>query len=725
MALVSCKSCGRRVSTAAPRCPGCGGPGPAAFSRSSPAVVNGAAKSAARCGRCGSTLFSYAARFCTKCGFSQAGVRLEARGLQKSVHVTLTRSKVLLGDISVVINPGEFVGVLGASGSGKSTFVDALSGRRPANGTVLYNGLDLYRSFEVLRPHIGYVPQQDIVHRRITIKKALTYTGLLRLPADTPSSELDTRIRAALQRVNLTEKISELIDTPTPLSGGQLKRVNLATELVSEPKVLFLDEPTSGLDADTEEKLMELFASLAGVGKTVICVTHTLNEIDRCNLVVVIDRGRLAYFGPPREMTGFFKVKRPVDVYKVLAKDEQWPDRYQKSELNDEFVVRRLQEGAARIAPVPTMPEINVSGHSRMLDWRQAKILTRRYLDLILADKRTLLLLLLQAPIIGLMMGWIFNPNGPLPDRFRIDRQAMFTMIMTMIWLGCLNSAREVVKELPIYMRERAVNLKIGSYLLSKLIPLAGICALQCVALLAIVSSMVSIPGSVAERGAILFLTGLAATTMGLMVSAFVSSADKAIATIPLLLIPQMILSERQHPAGGCQQDCREDFDNCLLELQRHKGNAAAGCSKSGSKRRKLLAWCGDANDLLHRIHRRYRYWAQIEGQTGAAAEKSARTRIESGFYCFASGGGSAVCLFWARTPADSRLIAPFNQWRFDPSRVAVAGSSVRPGDARSRKKPRNRAGGSAFDNFGKCDPTSTQPDDSDFRQWFGYFGSF
>ncbi|MCL5045089.1 MAG: ATP-binding cassette domain-containing protein [Deltaproteobacteria bacterium] len=524
-----CTRCGNTISTTAPKCPHCGAP----------------ANSSARCVRCEAPLFGASAHFCTKCGASQ-GVLLEARSLQKSVHVTLARKKDLLRDISLVINPCEFVGVLGASGSGKSTLVDALSGRRPVNGTVLYNGVDLYKSFRTIKPTIGYVPQQDIVHRRITIEKALTYTGLLRLPADTARAEIDRRINQVLRSVGLADKLRQLIDTPTPLSGGQLKRVNLATELVAEPKVLFLDEPTSGLDADTEDQLMHLFRGLARNGKTVICVTHTLNEIDVCDLVVVLDRGRLAYFGPPRDhLTGFFQVQRPVGVYKTLASapPEKWPDRYRASELYTEFVTRR-QADAAKVTPVARDLEVTVSRRSAMLDLRQAKILTRRGLDLILADKRTLSLLLLQAPIIGLMMGWIFKPNGPLPDRFRIDRQAMFTMIMTMIWLGCLNSAREVVKELPIYLRERAVNLRLGSYLLSKLLPLTGLCALQCVALLAIVSRMVPIPGSNAERGVVLFLTALAAMTMGLMVSAFVSSTDKAIATIPLLIIPQMILSD-------------------------------------------------------------------------------------------------------------------------------------------------------------------------------------
>ena len=500
------------------------------------------------CARCGGSIFSQSSRFCTKCGFSLVGVKLEARELQKSVWDRATRQrKFLLQDINLVIKPGEFVGVLGASGSGKSTLVDALSGRRPVNGLVLYNGIDLYRSSGLLKSTIGYVPQQDIVHRKITVERALRYTALLRLPVATSPSAIDQRIKLVLRRVELADKLRQSIDTPVPLSGGQLKRVNLATELVSDPKMLFLDEPTSGLDPGIEEGLMRLFALLASDGRTVICVTHTLNEIEICGLIAVLHAGVLVFFGPPNELCRYFRLRRATDVYKTLASytPERLAERYQKSELYDEFVTRRRQETATHA--VPAVPSIHVGGTSSdrsLLDWRQAMILTRRYIDLMVADKRTLALLLLQAPIIGLIMGLVFNPSGSLAERFRIDRQVMFTMVMSAVWLGCLNSAREVVKELPIYLRERAVNLDVGSYLMSKLLPLSGLCAVQCITLLAIASYMVPISGSILERGTVLFFTALAASSMGLMVSSLVSSADKAIATIPLLLIPQMILSD-------------------------------------------------------------------------------------------------------------------------------------------------------------------------------------
>jgi ABC-type multidrug transport system ATPase subunit len=230
-----------------------------------------------------------------------------------------------------VIEPGEFVGIFGISGSGKSTLLDALSGRRsPSGGKVFYNGTDLYESFDLFRAAIGYVPQQDIVHRKIAVARALGYTARLRLPADTSAREIDAHISRVLERVSLAEKAALPIDTPEPLSGGQLKRVSLVVELVANPNILFLDEVTSGLDAGTDKRMMRLFADLAADQKTVIGVTHTLENIDTCHLVALLHQGRLVYFGPPAEVPGYFGVARLTEVYELLedSKPGEWAEKF-------------------------------------------------------------------------------------------------------------------------------------------------------------------------------------------------------------------------------------------------------------------------------------------------------------------------------------------------------------------------------------------------------------
>jgi ABC transport system ATP-binding/permease protein len=480
----------------------------------------------------------------------EAGLlRLEAAGLEKTIRDSATRKKKnLLADINLVINPGEFVGIFGMSGSGKSTLMDALNGRRPASaGAVLYNGLNLYQSFDLFKPSIGYVPQQDIVHRKISIHNALLYTARLRLPPDTSREEIRHNIARVLQRVALSEKEWQPIDTPAPLSGGQLKRVNLAIELISNPSILFLDEATSGLDAGTDKRMMSLFRELTSDGKTVICVTHTLENIDSCHLVIVLHQGRVAYFGPPQAVSDYFKIRRTSDVYDRLdsAPAEKWAEEYEASPYSHQYIGERMRvarpigaaPGASSLAAPPSR------GIKRFLDTHQASILCVRLLDLLFSDRRNLLLLLLQAPIIGVVIGLVFTTGGSLGERGYAEAQIMFIMGISAVWMGCLNSAREIVKELPIYLRERSVNLQIGPYLVSKLVPLSGLSLLQCVMLLVVVAYLISVPGNLVLRGLALFVTAMAATTMGLTVSALVNSSDKAIGVIPILLIPQVILS--------------------------------------------------------------------------------------------------------------------------------------------------------------------------------------
>lgn len=486
-------------------------------------------------------------------------VGIEVRGLYKEVTDRSSRqSKRLLDDINLVIEPGEFVVIFGTSGSGKSTLLDALNARRPATGgTILYNGTDLYACFDSFRSAIGYVPQQDIVHRKISVRRALQYTARLRLPPDTAAEEAEEYISRVLEKVELSEKADLPIDTPAPLSGGQLKRVSLAVELVANPNILYLDEVTSGLDAGTDKRMMHLFADLAADQKTVICVTHTLENIDVCHQVILLHQGKLVYYGPPAEATGYFEVNRLSDVYELLESNsaEFWAQRYRSSGIYQRYVLERMtREAPDQQAEHSPLGLQLLRPRRSWFDMRQAITLTRRYFDLILADRKNLSILLLQAPVIAMVIGLVFDTEGLAPARATAESQIAFILVLSAIWFGTLNSARELVKELPIYLRERSVNLSLGPYLVSKLLPLSALCLIQCLLLLGIVMGMIDLPGNFPERLATLFLAGLAATCMGLAVSAFVDSNDKAVAMAPILLIPQMVLSNAVVHLGEVSQ---------------------------------------------------------------------------------------------------------------------------------------------------------------------------
>jgi len=473
-------------------------------------------------------------------------VRIEVQNLTKVVKDTHTKGdKYLLQDISFTIEPGEFVGVFGTSGSGKSTLLDALNGRRPAtDGQILYNGTNLYEAFDLFRTAIGYVPQQDIVHRNIVMQRALKYTAKLRLPPDTSDSEMDSNATQILGKVGLAEKANLLVNTPAPLSGGQLKRVSLAVELVANPNVLFLDEVTSGLDAGTDKKMMELFRSLADDKKTVICITHTLENIETCHLVVLLHQGRLVFYGPPQAVCGYFGIQRLSDIYETLESKPAsfWADKYRASNFHQLYVEKR-KSPAKRDRDDKAALRQALPSSKKTFGLRQTSTLMKRYFELLMSDKRNMLFLILQAPIIASVVGLVFQLDENLAARAMTESQIVFILSLSVIWFGCINSVRELVKELPIYLRERSVNLGIAPYIMSKIIPLTLICFVQCLLLLGVLEIFLSIPGDLVSRFLVLFATGVAATIMGLSVSAFVSSNDKAMTMIPMLLVPQIILA--------------------------------------------------------------------------------------------------------------------------------------------------------------------------------------
>ncbi len=465
---------------------------------------------------------------------SQKGkIRIELRNLTKIVaNATTGQPLTLLEEVSLVIEPNQFVALLGPSGSGKSTLMDAINGRRPATtGQVLVNGEDFYQSYRYYRRAIGYVPQQDIVHATLTVEQAFRFTARLRLPPDTSDTEQSRILDEVIARMGLTERRHTLI---SHLSGGQLKRVSLGAELIADPGLLFLDEATSGLDAGTEAKMMNLFREVANEGKTVVCITHNVENIGLCDRVVVLARGKLIYYGPPDELPGFFGVSSVSEVYDHIESRsvEECAKRYRDSR----FYVPITEKSHASASVVRPATESSAPGESG----RQFAILTARYFTLLAQDRRNLILLLAQAPLIVILIGAVFGRNLSEGN----EPKVVFLMVISAIWFGCINACREIVKELPIYLRERAVNLELLPYLGSKVAVLSGLCAAQCLALYLIVAGMTGLEGSGVQQFLTLCLTSGCGMLLGLVVSALMSNADKAMAVIPVLLIPQVILAD-------------------------------------------------------------------------------------------------------------------------------------------------------------------------------------
>ena len=494
-------------------------------------------------------------------------IGIDAVGLKKVGN----NQVVLLNNISLSIPPRSFVALVGGSGAGKSTLLDALSGLRLAHeGMVLFNGQDYYKSLGAFRTQIGYVPQEDIIHRDLTVERALYYAAKLRLPKDFTLSQIQQRIDEVLEDVEMTHRRKLLIKK---LSGGQRKRVSIALELLANPSIFFLDEPTSGLDPGLDRKMMLLLRKLADKGHTVLLVTHATNNINVCDAVCFLaPGGRLAYYGPPEEAKLYFQQPDFAEIYNALEPTDEHPtipqdaqERFERSGAYKNYISEPLQQhttieqDALRKQHRPRRMK-----RQRVNPVVQFFILCQRYLELLWNDKWNLLILLLQAPIIGCILfilvrtlgeGTIFKPPISLLSQGDAQRY-LFVMSFAAVMFGSINASREIVKEVHIYRRERTVNLGILPYLISKVVVLSLLCFLQCAMLLAIVSLALHFYDgiftfSLWEVYITLVLSSIAGVLVGLTISALVRNNDQAMSFIPLVLIPQVIFSGSMFPLKG------------------------------------------------------------------------------------------------------------------------------------------------------------------------------
>jgi ABC-type multidrug transport system ATPase subunit/ABC-type multidrug transport system permease subunit len=499
--------------------------------------------------------------------------------------------------------------------------MDALNGLRPAQkGGVYYNGKDYYHHLAAFSTQLGYVPQDDIIHRDLTVERALYYTAKMRLPDDFTEEQIKQRIDEVLDDVEMKFRRKLLV---SKLSGGQRKRVSIALELLANPSIFFLDEPTSGLDPGLDRKMMFLLRKLADKGHTIVLVTHATNNINTCDYICFLAQGgRLAYFGPPNEAKTYFGKTDFAEIYSALEPTEENPNipaeaeaRFKASPQFQQYVV-----GSLRQSPVTQMsgPQgtAEVVPPKRGDPWKQFSLLSRRYLELLKNDRGNLLILLLQAPVIALILFFMLLPGGHgtffstsiaqcnlnppgtgihiprspnavnsvdctsvqdffnsgsptaqaivqkegngdptvalqqfiVPGSGNDAQKYLFIMAFSALMFGCINGAREIVKEAPIYRRERTVNLGIAPYMFSKIVVMGILCLIQSAILVLVVNAIAPIAQGIIlpaplEVYLTMALTSLAGLMVGLTVSALAPNNDRAVSFIPIILIPQVIFS--------------------------------------------------------------------------------------------------------------------------------------------------------------------------------------
>lgn len=474
--------------------------------------------------------------------------------------------KTVLQDVSVALYPREFVGLMGASGCGKSTLMDALNGMRPATaGQVFINDLDLYQNFDLLRRSIGYVPQRDILHEALTVERTLYYAGKLRLPGGTTTQQIGEVVNEVIQTVGLEDQRHNAF---RQLSGGQQKRLSLGIELITKPSFLFLDEPTSPLDPETTENMMLLFRKLADEGRIVVMVTHKFEKFNSMhNIVLLTKGGRLAFFGPPQEALEYFNCQEPSEIYRRLHEKtpEEQERAFQRSPQFQKYVASRFGEIQAQAGGGPLGAGVDNTGADRKPGIDQWWTMTQRFMEIKLKDLRNTLILLAQAPIVAMILAFITDSTAN-------DGRTIFIAAVIAMWLGANNAIREIVSETAVYERERLVNLKIPSYVLSKFTILAGIGLIQCF-LFMLIMTMVSRFESVdfAMLTLILYLTLLAGAAIGLFFSALVSSTEKAMSILPLILIPQLLLSGFLKPLDDLYVNLKEGKPAVVADYDKYE----------------------------------------------------------------------------------------------------------------------------------------------------------
>jgi ABC-type multidrug transport system ATPase subunit/pSer/pThr/pTyr-binding forkhead associated (FHA) protein len=443
--------------------------------------------------------------------------------------------ETILQPTTMTIAQGEFVGLIGPSGSGKTTLLKNLAATsNPTEGSVLLD----QDPASVRRTDIGYVPQADTIHPRLTVAESLKYAARLRLPSDSSKSEISDRVEAVLEELELTEQASTQNQS---VSGGQRKRVACGVELVGMPTMLLLDEPTSGLDPPLERLLMEMLRRLADEGRGVLVCTHATSSLALCDTVAVMGAGgSLRFQGAPQAALDHFGVEHYDEIYGEVT-----------GELAEQVSEEAPRPRQLRRRGRRTQPGRSFLSHFAAVSGRYARNLFR--------DRRTMFVLLAQVPIIAVLVSVLFPAD--LLSQSDVEpaksAQFMFLIVTVAIWLGLISACREVVTERSMVLRELAIGLRLDAYISAKALVLFLVATVEAALLFGIAFTLQPAhvdPGGYAAVFAIVVASCWGAVAMGLAASTVARSVDQATSLVPLLLVPQLLFAGAIVPYESMQR---------------------------------------------------------------------------------------------------------------------------------------------------------------------------
>lgn len=455
-------------------------------------------------------------------------IKLEAHGITVRRH-----GKTLLDRISLSIQPGEFVAILGPSGAGKTTLARVLTGQLTADsGTVYYNGFPLSRFAAAFSSAVGFVSQHNLLRPELTVRETFKEQVLLKLPKDSLEAERVARIKEVMDMLEITGLSKSRVGN---LSGGEAKRVHLGIELLSSPTVIFLDEPLAGLDPGLIRKFMELFKKLCEKGYTLLLTTHTLEQIDLCDRLFFISNGKLVYQGQPENTVEAMNVASIAEAYEKVRSCEDIVPQVVEDEgafNDDEEKIRGLK---AQKYPFRRPQSAGFLSQFTMLTLRYTKVLFR--------DITNLMLIVLQAPLIAILLALVFHSDS----RF-LSLSFYFCVTISAIWIGGVNSVREIAREKELFEREYRAGLSTVAYVASKCLVFSLLGFSQALLFTLSLHLLFEAYSFNAETVILCTVTTISGTVLGLCISTFSGNVNRAVSLLPIIFIPQIFFSGILYP---------------------------------------------------------------------------------------------------------------------------------------------------------------------------------
>lgn len=479
-----------------------------------------------------------------------------------------------LRNVNLVEESGRLIALMGASGAGKSTLLHVLNGsEKPSSGQVLINGVDIHREPEKIEGVIGFVPQDDLLIEDLTVYQNLYYAAKLCFNHKS-EEEIDALVVRVLEDLGLDSIKHLKVGSPLrkTISGGQRKRLNIGLELLREPAVLFCDEPTSGLSSRDSENIIDLLKELSLKGKLVFTVIHQPSSdiFKMFDRLLILDTGGFQiYYGNPVDAVVYFKKSidlldseqgechtcgnvNPEQIFNVIETKvideygnftnerkitaEQWNKTYKK------------RERILAVPPVTEKPESTLRIPGRL---KQAHLFSMRDIQAKLHNRQYLVINLLEAPLLAFILAFIVRYHN-IDDKIHVGYEFgknlnlpayFFMSVIVALFMGLTVSAEEIIRDRKILKREAFLHLSRSSYIVSKISILFMLSALQTLMFVVVGNLVLEIDGMVLQHWGILFTVSCFANLLGLNISSAFNSAVTIYILIPLLIIPQLILS--------------------------------------------------------------------------------------------------------------------------------------------------------------------------------------